>query len=296
MLNSNHPRIGLIGLGMMGHGIGRNLLKHGFPLTILGNINRKPVDSLVQQGAIDAGTLPVLVANSDLIILCVSGSPQVESLVYAENGILAQARKGQILIDCSTSEPRSSAKINNDLATIGVTFVDAPLGRTPVEAEAGTLNTMVGATPEVLETVRPVLQAFCENIIHVGDVLAAQKIKLINNFVFVGSVALITEALRACDKVDVSRKALHDLMSKGPMKSALLQMSAEQILNGSFDGIKFSIKNAHKDISYFNNMLEDQNDISSLAGDLARVLTNAVETGFGDDFLPALVNTKKSTL
>jgi 3-hydroxyisobutyrate dehydrogenase-like beta-hydroxyacid dehydrogenase len=276
----------------MGHGIGRNLLKHGFSLTVLGNVNRKPVESLMQLGATDGRNLATLVQNSDMIILCVTGSPQVESLIYGESGILANARAGQIVIDCSTSEPRSSALINTDLAAAGITFVDAPLGRTPVDAEAGTLNTMVGASPAVLETVRPVLKAFCENIIHVGDVLTAQKIKLINNFVIVGTVALITEALRTCDQVGVQRKALHDVMSKGPLKSGLLQATAEEILKNNFDGMKFSIKNAQKDITYFNNMIEGHRGASSLSSDLARVLMLAVEQGLGEKFLPELVNTK----
>lgn len=292
MHDAHSTKLGLIGLGLMGHGIGRNLLKHGFPLTVLGNVNRKPVDSLVQLGATDGQNVATLTRNSDMIILCVSGSPQVESLIYGDTGILANARKGQVIIDCSTSEPRSSAVINKDLAAAGVTFVDAPLGRTPVEAEAGTLNTMVGASADVLETVRPVLEAFCENIIHVGDVLSAQKIKLINNFAVVGTVALITEALRACDKVGVPRKALHDIMSKGPLKSALLQMTAEEILKNNFEGMKFSIKNAQKDITYFNNMVEGQSGASSLSSDLAHVLTLAVEQGLGENFLPGLVNTK----
>lgn len=292
MLNSSRPKIGLIGPGLMGHGIGRNLLKNGFPLTVLGNVNRKPVDSLVQLGATDGRNLATLVRNSDMIILCVTGSTQVESLIYGESGILANGREGQIVIDCSTSEPRSSALINTDLAAAGITFVDAPLGRTPVEAEAGTLNTMVGASPDVLETVRPVLEAFCENIIHVGGVLAAQKIKLINNFVILGTVALITEALRACDQVGVQRKSLYDIMSKGPLKSALLQATAEEILKNNFDGLKFSIKNAQKDITYFNNMVEGDRSTNSLSSGLLRVLTLAVEQGLGENFLSGLVNTK----
>jgi 3-hydroxyisobutyrate dehydrogenase-like beta-hydroxyacid dehydrogenase len=290
MSNSTKMRIGLIGLGLMGHGIGRNLLKNGFPLTVLGHVNRKPVDSLVSLGAIEADGVGALVRNSDMIVLCVTGSPQVESLIYREAGILQCARAGQIVIDCSTSEPASSASINEKLAAIGVTFVDAPLGRTPVEAEAGKLNTMVGASPETLETVRPVLQAFCENIIHVGPVLSAQKIKLINNFVVVGTVALITEALRACDTVGVPRQALHDLMSKGPLQSGVLKMTVEEILKDNYDGMKFSIGNARKDIGYFNNMVNVQSAQNSLSNDLQRVLSNAVEQGLGGSFLPRLVN------
>ena len=283
------PRIGLIGLGLMGHGIGRNLLKGGYLLTIRGNVNRKPVQSLVGLGAVEADSLAALTLASDIIILCVTGSPQVESLIYGADGILAHGRPGQIVIDCSTSEPSSSDQINTDLRAAGITFVDAPLGRTPVEAEAGKLNTMVGATPDVLELIRPVLQAFCENIIHVGSVLSAQKLKLINNFAIVGTVALITEALRTCDQVGIERSALYSLMSKGPLKSTLLQMTAEEILKNNLEGMKFSISNARKDISYFNNMVTHGPDAASLSSSLSRVLALAVEQGLGDQFLPSLV-------
>ena len=205
------------------------------------------------------------------------------------DGILANGRSGQIVIDCSTSEPSSSDRINADLRDAGITFVDAPLGRTPVEAEAGTLNTMVGATPEVLELIRPVLQAFCENIIHVGSVLSAQKLKLINNFAIVGTVALITEALRTCDQVGIDRSALYSLMSKGPLKSTLLQVTAEEILKNNFEGMRFSIRNAHKDISYFNNMVAHGPEAGSLSSGLSHVLALAVEQGLGDKYLPSLV-------
>ncbi|MGJ7580146.1 NAD(P)-dependent oxidoreductase [Variovorax sp. RHLX14] len=289
-------RIGLIGLGLMGHGIGRNLLKNGFSLHVLGNRNRQPVDSLVGLGATDAKHLGALTREVDVIVLCVTGSPAVESLVYGNNdgdgGILANARPGQIVIDCSTSDPRSSAGINRDLLAAGVTFVDAPLGRTPREAEAGTLNVMVGATAEVLETIRPVLAAFSENIIHVGEVLSAQKVKLINNFVVVGTVALITEALRTCDQVGVDRKTLHALMSKGPLNSVLLQMTAEEIIKGNQDAMKFSISNANKDIGYFDSMAQGAEDPGSMSGSLVKVLQNAVAQGLGDRFLPSLVKVK----
>lgn len=273
----------------MGHGIGRNLLKNGFPLNVIGHRSRAPVDSLVGLGATDAGSLDALVDAVDIVLLCVTGSPAVESLVYGDGGILAQARHGQIVIDCSTSDPRSSVGIQRDLQAAGVTFVDAPLGRTPKEAEAGTLNVMVGATPEVLETIRPVLAAFAENVIHVGDVLSAQKLKLVNNYVVVGTVALITEALRTCDRVGVDRRSLHALMSKGPLASPLLQLTAGEILEGNLDAMKFSISNAHKDIGYFAGMAQVPGDGESMSGELVAVLAEALRQGMGERFLPHLV-------
>jgi 3-hydroxyisobutyrate dehydrogenase-like beta-hydroxyacid dehydrogenase len=289
-MQSNTPlRIGLIGLGLMGHGIGRNLLKNGFALTVMGNVNRVPVDSLVSLGAYESKSVAQLVGASDVVMLCVTGSPQVESLMNREQGILQSIRPGQIVIDCSTSQPSSSAIINAQLLKAGALFVDAPLGRTPTEAEAGKLNVMVGATPQVLEHIRPVLQAFCENIIHVGEVISAQKLKLINNFAIVGTAALLTEALRACDHVGVSRQAMYDLMSKGPLQSGLLQATVGEILNDNYAGMKFSVSNACKDIGYFNNLLDVTEAKNSLASSVLKVLVNAVEQDLGGSYLPSLV-------
>jgi 3-hydroxyisobutyrate dehydrogenase-like beta-hydroxyacid dehydrogenase len=288
MQTSNLPRIGLVGLGLMGHGIGRNLLKNGYPLSVLGHVNRKPVESLVGLGAIEAADAGELTRGSDIVILCVTGSPQVEAQVYGEQGILANIRADHIVIDCSTSEPRSSARINHDLLEAGAVFVDAPLGRTPAEAEAGKLNTMVGASPVLLETIRPVLSAFCENIIHVGDVLSAQKLKLINNFAIVGTVSLLSEALRTCREVGVPVEAMLSLMSKGPLNSGLLQAVVGEVLKGNYEGMKFSIGNASKDMRYFNNLVAEFHTPDSLAADVARVLERAEKEGLGDKFLPEL--------
>lgn len=279
----------MIGLGLMGHGIGRNLLKNGFALTVMGNVNRAPVDSLVSLGATESKSVAELVAASDVVMLCVTGSPQVESLMNRDQGILQSIRPGQIVIDCSTSQPGSSATINAQLLKAGALFVDAPLGRTPAEAEAGKLNVMVGATPQLLEHIRPVLQAFCENIIHVGEVISAQKLKLINNFAVVGAAALLTEALRACDQVGVSRQALYDLMSKGPLQGGLLQIIMAEILRENYAGMKFSVNNACKDIGYFNNMLGAPEAKNSLSSSLLDVLVNAVDQDLGDSYLPSLV-------
>ncbi|MDQ3261136.1 MAG: NAD(P)-binding domain-containing protein, partial [Pseudomonadota bacterium] len=130
-------RIGFIGVGLMGHGMAKNLVEKSFPLTVLGHKNRRPVEDLKKRGAKEAKTVKALVDASDVVILCVTGTPQVEEMIYRADGIRASARKGLTVIDCSTSEPPSTAKIYADLKKVGVTFVDAPLTRTPVEAEQG---------------------------------------------------------------------------------------------------------------------------------------------------------------
>lgn len=167
------PVIGLIGAGLMGHGIGKNLLEKGFPLAVLGHRNRAPVEDLVNRGAVEARDVADLARQAEVIILCVTGSTQVEDLFRRAGGLLDSARPGFTVIDTSTSEPTSTLKLAEALRLKGGELVDAPLGRTPAEAEAGKLNTIVGAPPETLERLRPVFAAYCENIFHAGARAAA---------------------------------------------------------------------------------------------------------------------------
>jgi 3-hydroxyisobutyrate dehydrogenase-like beta-hydroxyacid dehydrogenase len=144
-MTNEKPRVGFIGLGLMGHGIAKNLIAKGFPLTVRIHRNRKPAEDILAAGAKEVKTSAELARASDIVILCVTGSPQIEEIVYGDAGIMSAAREGLIVVDTSTAEPASTAKIRDDLAKKGVRYVDAPLARTPKEAEEGRLNTMVGA-------------------------------------------------------------------------------------------------------------------------------------------------------
>ena len=136
--------IGFIGVGYMGHGMAKNLLEAGYPMWIRGNRNRTPVDSLISRGASEADSPRDMAQKCDVIHICLSNSPQVEDVIRGSDGILAGARKGLIVIDTTTADPKSTAALAQELAAKGATLVDAPLGRTPKEAEAGTLDAMVG--------------------------------------------------------------------------------------------------------------------------------------------------------
>ncbi len=141
-------KIGFIGIGMMGHGMAKNLLAKGYSLTFKVNRNRDNLADLIEAGAKEAKSNADCARASDILFICVTGSPQVEDIVYGAGGLLEAARAGLLVVDTSTAEPASSAKIRADLAAKGVKLIDAPLARTPKEAEEGRLNTMVGADPE----------------------------------------------------------------------------------------------------------------------------------------------------
>jgi 3-hydroxyisobutyrate dehydrogenase-like beta-hydroxyacid dehydrogenase len=287
------PRIGFIGVGMMGHGMARNLVTKGFPLTVLGNRNRTPVEDLVAAGAAEGRNPADVAARSDVVILCVTGSPQVEAIVYGENGLLSAARPDLIVMDCSTSEPDSSQRVFADCAARGVTFVDAPLARTPKEAAEGRLNVMVGAEPAVFEQVEPVLRAFAENIFHVGGPGAGHKTKLVNNFLAMGQAALIAEALVAASRAGVDIEALYRVVSAGGPNSGIFQMIMTGVLSGSYSGMGFGLDLARKDLRYYTHLTESLNLPSALGEAVHQAFVQASALGLGGEMVGGLVKAQE---
>lgn len=141
------PRIGFIGVGLMGHGMAKNMLEKGHALTVICHRNRAPVDDLVQRGAVEV-QMPMAVAKrSDIVFTCLNASPDVEDVILRPDGVLAGARPGTIVAEASTADPASTLRIARILAEKGVIMCDTALGNSPVEAEAGTLNAFVSADP-----------------------------------------------------------------------------------------------------------------------------------------------------
>ena len=288
-----NPRIGMIGLGLMGHGIAKNLVTKGFPLTVRAHRNRKPLEDVLAAGAKEVATNADLARTSDVVILCVTGAPQVDEIVFGAEGIASAARDGLIVIDTSTSEPATTTKIREALAAKGVEFVDAPLSRTPVEAEQGRLNTMVGASDATFAKLKPVFGAYCENIVHAGPPGHGLVLKLINNFVAQAMCTAFAEALAAATKSGLSVAKLHQLMSAGPLNSPMLQMVVGKALEGDLTGLKFTLVNAAKDIRYYTHFTESMMLPSIIGEAVHQSLVTATARGFGDKFVPSLIEAQQ---
>jgi len=288
------PRIGFIGLGLMGHGMAKNLLAKGFPLTIRVHRNRKPAEGILAAGAKEAKTNAELANASDVVILCVTGSPQVEEIVYGDNGILGVARQGLIVVDTSTAEPESTAKVRTDLAPKGTLYVDAPLARTPKEAEEGRLNTMVGADDATFARLRPVFAAYCENVIHAGPPGHGHMLKLINNFLAMSIATATAEACAACAKSGVSIAKLHAIISAGAINSGIFQAIVGRMLDSrDLSGLKFTLVNAMKDLRYYNRFAASLPVAANVGGAVHQSLVTANLLGFGDKFVASLVEAQE---
>jgi len=288
-------RIGLIGIGMMGHGIAKNLVTKGFALTVKAHRNRAPLVDLLAAGAKEATTNAQVAAQSDIVLICVTGSTQVEQIVYGEAGLLQAAREGLLIVDTSTAEPQSTERIRNDLAARGTRYVDAPLARTPKEAEEGRLNTMVGADAADFEALKPVLQAFCENIFHVGPPGSGHVLKLVNNMLAMSMAASIAEAVAVAAKAGLKLDKLFEVVSAGGVNSGIFQMMVGKMLQGDLSGLKFSIANAQKDLRYYTHLAESLSVASFVAEAAHQSFVQAANLGLGDKFIASLFEAQERT-
>jgi 3-hydroxyisobutyrate dehydrogenase-like beta-hydroxyacid dehydrogenase len=287
------PRIGFIGLGLMGHGMAANLLRKGFPLAVKVNRDRSRLGDLLAAGARECANNAEVAANADFVVLCVTGSPQVEDIVFGPQGILSAARKGLVVIDTSTSEPGTTARCREALAPKGTRFVDAPLGRTPKEAEEGRLNSMVGADDEGFALVKPVLAAFCENVFHVGPPGAGHTLKLANNFMALTIAASVAEAFAVAAKAGVRLDKLFEVGSQAAYNSNMFQMIAGGLVEGDLTRMKFTIVNAAKDLRYYTHLAESLPVASFIAEAVHQSYAQAVAMGFGDKLLASMIEAQE---
>ena len=290
----SQPRIGFIGLGLMGHGMAKNLVTKGFPLTVRVNRNRKPLEDILAAGAKEVSTNADVARASDIVFLCVTGAPQVEEIVLGVDGLAAGAREGLIVVDTSTSEPATTAKMRETLAAKGIAFVDAPLARTPLEAEQGRLNIMVGADDAMFAKLKPVIAAFAENIIHAGPPGHGIVLKLINNFIAQAICTASAEALATAAKSGLSIRKLHEVISAGGVNSGVFQMVVGKLLeSGSLVGMKFTLANASKDLRYYTHLTESLGLPSIVGEAVHQSLVTANALGFGEKYVPSLIEAQE---
>lgn len=287
-MSDKSKRIGFIGVGLMGHGMAKNIVEGGFPLTVMGHRNRTPVEDLVGRGAKEATSAADVARASDIVFLCVTGSPQVEALVRGENGIMAGAHDGLIVVDCSTAQPTSTQALAQELKPLGVRFVDAPLSRTPKEAQEGTLDTMIGADEATLAEIRPVVECWAGNIIHVGDVGAGHTMKLLNNFVALGYGALYSEAIALGMKAGITPETFHAVIGSGRLTNGFYETFMKYVIGGDENAHRFSISNAHKDMRYLADLANATGGINLISSMVRNYYASAEAAGRGDTYVPTL--------
>lgn len=222
-------RIGFIGLGIMGRGMAANILRADFPLTVW---NRTPgrADELVAAGAQVATSPADLAARSDIVISCVSDTPDVEAVLFGPQGVIEGARAGMLVIDMSTISPQGAQQFAARLHEHGIGFLDAPVSGGSEGAARGTLSIMVGGPAPLVERAMPVFQAMGKTITHVGDHGAGQTVKLVNQILVVGTMLAISEALVFAQASGVDLEKTLAAVSGGAAGSWMLSNRGPQVI------------------------------------------------------------------
>ncbi|MFQ3787782.1 NAD(P)-dependent oxidoreductase [Halomonas sp. A29] len=281
-------RIGFAGLGLMGAGIASNILAAGHPLTALAHRRRDALEALLAKGAQEAESPRMLAQSSDIVFLCVTGAPQVAALVEGENGLVAGAHEGLMIVDCSTSDPALTRRLHAELAPLGVTFVDAALGGTPTQAEAGELQAIVGADEAILERLRPVLATWASKVLHVGPVGAGHTMKLLNNFLAMGYGAIFSEALTIGAKAGITPQVFDSVIRGSRMDSGFYRTFFQYVLERDRDAHRFTLDNAGKDTRYLAELAENLGVQADVAKAVKELYASAIAEGEGESFVPQL--------
>ena len=269
--------IGLIGSGMMGHGMAVNLLQHNHQVSVIAHRNRGPIDDLVAKGAVEAKDLKG-VARADVILLCVTTSKVVADTIL---GLKPHLRRGQIILDSGTSAPDATRHLAHDLKAIGVNYADIPLTGGPEQAELGALGVLCGADEETFTRIAPLLACFATTIKHFGPPGSGHTAKLISNYLVTGMVALVAEAFGAARLAQIGWRDLYEVMLNGSGNSGVLRKMVEPALKGDFDGYRFALSNANKDIAYYTELAAKLGCTTHLTESVAEIFAKAVETGHG---------------
>jgi 3-hydroxyisobutyrate dehydrogenase-like beta-hydroxyacid dehydrogenase len=269
-----NEHIGFIGTGLMGHGMAKNIVEKGYPLTVTANRNRTPVEDLVQRGAVEA-TMEALAAQCTIIFLTLPGSPQVAEAVAR---MTPHLKPGTVVVDCSTSDPTVTERLATDLAN--------------KEAWEGTLDCMVGADPEVFARVQPVIATWAGKIVHIGRVGDGHRMKLLNNFLSLGYAAIYAEALALAAKVGISTATFDSVIRGGRMDCGFYQTFMGYALEGNREAHRFTLSNAYKDLRYLESMANAATVTTTMASAAKNSFAGAVAQGGAgpEDYVPHLTD------
>ena len=283
-------RIGFVGLGLMGSAMVGRLQDCNYQLTVLGNKDRTGLDQALARGALEAASGVDLAKQSDVIMLCMGTSEQVEERILGEQGIISGLSSGKIIIDFGTSLPSSTKEISSKIADTGAVILDAPLGRTPHHAKDGLLNIMASGDKDAFDAVRTILENLGENVFYLGDLGTGHTIKLMNNFFGMTIANAMAEVFAVADAAGVSRETVYKVISAGPLHSSMMDFISAFGLEGDKSKLEFAIKNAFKDVSYYRLMTQNLGINSIMSESASKALSQANDGGYANAMVCEMID------
>ena len=226
--------VGFIGLGTMGAAMARNLMKAGFRVTVH-NRSRGKVEELVREGAADGGSPAGVAKASEVVMLCVPDTPDVERVLFGNDGVIRELKRDAVVIDCSTISATATVEFARKIEAQGAHLLDSPVSGGPKGAQDGTLSCMIGGDAGVVERCRPVFQAIGKTFTHVGASGAGQACKACNQLLIVGTLMAMSEALALAKKMGIDPYKVREALLGGSAQSFVLQNHGKRLLDGALE-------------------------------------------------------------
>ena len=283
-------KIGFVGLGLMGSAMVGRLQDCNYQMIVLGNKDRTGLEKAVARGGREAVSGSDLANESDVIMLCMGTSDQVEERILGHEGIIYGLSPGKVIIDFGTSLPSSTKKIAEKIADTGAAMLDAPLGRTPHHAKEGLLNIMAAGDKNIFDKVSPILKNLGENVFYLGGLGTGHTIKLMNNFFGMTIANAMAEVFAVADVSGVSRETVYKVISAGPLHSSMMDFISAFGLEGDKSKLEFAVKNAHKDVNYYRLMTEKLGIDSVMSESANKALTKARDSGYDEAMVCEMIN------
>ena len=285
---SEGPPLGLIGLGVMGEPMCRNLARCSGRSVIAFDQDSAPLNRLAKIGVAPAKTVQE-VGAAEIVFLSLPDGDAVSAVCFGKEGLLSHLDVGSTLVDLGTSAVALTREIALLAMEQSVAFADAPVARTRAAAEAGTLSIMVGAAESIYARLEPLLRHMGADVTHCGDVGAGQIVKLMNNMVLFQTVSALAEALHIARRSGVDAQVLLETLAKGSADSfALRNHGMNALLPEIFPTSAFSARYALKDNDYALALAAAAGVSADGAELVARRLQESINAGYGDDYFPVL--------
>ncbi len=279
--------VGFIGVGYMGYGIAKNILKKGNNLFVIANKKRAPIDKIVSDGATEVQTYEELCEkNLDALFFCVTNTPIALSIAETVSTLL---KDSTLIIDVTTHNQNGSIKMEQIFANQRINYIECPVMGGPVQAEEGVCGGIVGASEENFKKAEIYLKTFCKDYFHFGEVGKGAKSKLLNNFLSLGTATNVIEFIKSAKKLDIDLEKLFAVAKLGSGNSTALNRIFDNVLKNDYTGFKFSTSNTLKDLTYIHEMLKDLGNAEKLADVKKSIYKKAVDDGNGDLFISELI-------
>ncbi len=279
-------KVAFIGLGTMGIGMSLNILKAGNEL-IVHNRTREKEIPVAEQGAKRAESPKDAAAAAEIIVMCVSDTPDVEETILGENGVIHGASKGSMVIDMSTISPAATRNMARELEIKGMKMLDAPVSGGPEGALNGTLAIMVGGDQADFERALPVLETMGKTVTHVGPIGAGQITKAINQILISGTYLTVAEGLTMGLKAGLDMEKVIQAISGGAAGSWVLHNRGMNVVNNTYP-LGFRVRLHHKDLLVALDTARELGVTLPATALVAQMENGLIAKGYGDDDVSAI--------